>query len=114
MLMTNNRKLPAFLVLTTFVLLAQAGATAAEPDGAALAQQMKCYACHAPDEALIGPPYKAIAARHAGEDRDMITTVLVRKIINGGGGTWGVVPMVPNEHVSEADARRLVRWILSQ
>jgi cytochrome c551/c552 len=112
--MTSKGILPALLLPIMFAFLAPAGASAAEPDGAALAQQMKCYACHAPDEALIGPPWKAIAARHAGEDADMITTVLVRKIINGGGGTWGVVPMVPNEHVSEADARRLVRWILSQ
>jgi cytochrome c len=86
---------------------------AAEPDGEQLAKAMKCYACHSVDEPLIGPPYKAIAARHAA-DKDLMAEVLARKIVHGGGGNWGVVPMVPNEHVSEADAHTLARWILSQ
>jgi cytochrome c len=38
--------------------------------------------------------------------------VLAEKIILGGGGNWGFVPMVPNEHVTEADARRIALWIL--
>lgn len=86
---------------------------AAEPDGAALAKSMKCYACHSLEEPLIGPPYKAIAARHSA-DKALMEEVLARKIVRGGGGNWGVVPMVPNEHVSEADAHALARWILSQ
>ena len=43
-----------------------------------------------------------------------MTEVLTRKVLLGGGGNWGVVPMVPNEHVGEADARLLASWILSQ
>ena len=86
---------------------------AAEPDGGALAKAMRCYSCHDQTQPLIGPPYKAIAARHAA-DKQLMVEVLARKIIHGGGGNWGVVPMVPNEHVSEADARTLARWVLSQ
>ena len=88
-------------------------AQAAEPDGAQLAQASKCYACHTLEQPLIGPPYKAIAARHAA-DKDMMVEVLARKIVKGGGGTWGVVPMVPNEHVSDAVAHTLARWFLAQ
>lgn len=86
---------------------------AAQPDGEQLAKAMKCYACHSVDEPLIGPPYRAIAARHKAEDKALMETVLARKIIHGGGGTWGVVPMVPNEHVSEENAHQLAQWILS-
>ena len=43
-----------------------------------------------------------------------MTDVLARKILLGGGGNWGAVPMVPNEHVGEADARTLAGWILTQ
>jgi cytochrome c len=86
---------------------------AAEPAGAQLAQSMKCYACHTLEQPLIGPPYKAIAARHKA-DKELMVDVLARKIVSGGGGNWGVVPMVPNEHVSEADARTLARWVLGQ
>ena len=77
-----------------------------------LASAKRCNACHTVDEALLGPPYRAIAARHAG-DRDLKVEVLAQKIVHGGGGNWGVVPMVPNEHVSLDDARTIAAWILS-
>ncbi len=93
------------------LLLVSTGASAQPPDGQALATLMRCNACHAMDETLIGPPYRAIAARHAGE-RELDTEVLARKVIHGGGGNWGVVPMVPNEHVSLDEARQIVAWIL--
>jgi cytochrome c551/c552 len=135
--MTNNSILKRVLVLATacFATLLAAQQTAAQQAaqetatqpassqqeatlttdtaGAALAQASACYACHHQTEPLIGPPYQAIAARHAG-DKAVMVEVLARKIILGGGGNWGVVPMVPNEHVSEADALILARWILEQ
>jgi cytochrome c len=101
----------AGLVLTSAGLAASL--QAAEPDGAQLARALKCHACHSLEEPLIGPPYQAIAARHSAE-RQLMTEVLARKIVRGGGGNWGLVPMVPNEHVSEEDARTLARWILAQ
>ena len=82
------------------------------PDGEALASQERCNICHAVDETLIGPPYRAIAARHS-TDRELQIEVLARKVVHGGGGNWGIVPMVPNEHVSLDEARRIVAWILS-
>lgn len=100
------------LTLLTLALLSFA-TCAAEPDGATLEKSQRCYSCHDLTKTLIGPPYKAIAARHAA-DKEMMVEVLARKILRGGGGNWGVVPMVPNEHVSEADARTLARWVLSQ
>ena len=87
-------------------------AWAQPPNGEALASAKRCNACHTVDEALLGPPYRAIAARHAG-DRDLKVEVLAQKIVHGGGGNWGVVPMVPNEHVSLDEARTIAAWILS-
>lgn len=77
----------------------------------ALLKQRRCYSCHDMSQSLIGPPYQAIAARH-GARAEVMTEVLAQKIIRGGGGNWGVVPMVPNEHVTEEEARAMVRWIL--
>jgi cytochrome c551/c552 len=86
----------------------------AQPDaGAALAKASRCYSCHDTSNVLIGPPYQAIAIRYA-NDRKVMETVLARKILLGGGGNWGVVPMVPNEHVKPADALALARWVLDQ
>jgi len=94
------------------ILTAASMAASAQDAGAALAKAHRCYSCHDAVKALIGPPYQAIAARHAG-DRAVMETVLAAKIVTGGGGNWGVVPMVPNEHVKPADALALARWILS-
>lgn len=109
----KNKKTHRLLLASLFLLLSLP-LQAAEPDGAKLAQEKKCSACHALEEPLIGPPYRAIAARHSGAEPEVMVEVLARKIIQGGGGTWGVVPMVPNEHVSNEGARLLARWILSQ
>jgi cytochrome c len=77
----------------------------------ALLKERRCYSCHDLTQSLIGPPYQAIAARHRAR-AEVMTEVLAQKIMRGGGGNWGVVPMVPNEHVSEEEARAMARWIL--
>jgi hypothetical protein len=60
---------------------------------------------------LVGPAYKDVAAKYAGqkgaEDK------LVAKVMKGGSGSWGPVPMPANPQVSEAEARSLVKWVLS-
>jgi cytochrome c len=77
-----------------------------------LALQQHCDECHAIQEIAIGPPFRAVALRYA-PDRAVAAERLARKIINGGAGNWGTIPMVPNERVSLEDARGIARWILS-
>ncbi len=101
-------RLPALMlvaVVTTFV-------NAADLDGEALAEKSRCVACHDLTRTLLGPSYQAIAARHSANKKLMVE-VLAQKIIVGGAGNWGVVPMVPNEHVSLEEARAMSRWILN-
>jgi len=88
-------------------------APAIAADTAAMLKEKRCNACHDADKALIGPPWKAIALRYQA-DKQQAIDALARKIVSGGGGAWGVVPMVPNEHVSAAEARELAAWILEQ
>jgi cytochrome c len=85
---------------------------AAQPEGARLAEEARCYICHQMEAPLLGPPYIAIAARHAPR-KDVMTELLARKIVHGGGGNWGLVPMVPNQRVTLDDARVMSAWILS-
>ena len=76
-----------------------------------LLEEKRCDSCHHRTNVLIGPPYVAIASRHAaGEDWQV--EALAVKIIVGGAGNWGQVPMVPNEHVTLDEARAMARWIL--
>jgi cytochrome c len=107
-------KIPAMLTLGLLVMLPQMSvAQGTGAAGAALAKTSRCYACHTLTEPLIGPPYQAIAIRYSG-DRTTMENILAKKILLGGGGNWGDVPMVPNEHVKPADALTLARWILDQ
>jgi cytochrome c len=81
-------------------------------DAAQLAQQKNCLACHAVDKKLVGPAYKDVAAKYAGQ-KDAVAK-LTQKVLKGGSGVWGPVPMPPNTQVSEAEAKELVQWVLSQ
>ncbi len=76
-----------------------------------LAQKKNCMACHATDKKLIGPGYKEVAAKYAGQ-KDAADK-LAQKIIKGGSGAWGQVPMPANPQVTDAEAKQLAAWVLS-
>jgi cytochrome c len=80
--------------------------------GADLAKSKNCLACHAVDHKVVGPAYKDVAARYAGQKGS--EDKLVQRVLKGSVGDWGQVAMPPNPQVSEAEARTLVKWILSQ
>ncbi|ATE62332.1 c-type cytochrome [Thauera sinica] len=77
-----------------------------------LAKAKNCLACHAVDKKLVGPAYKDVAAKYAGQKE--AAAALATKIQKGGVGVWGQIPMPPNPQVSEAEAKTLAAWILSQ
>jgi len=77
-----------------------------------LAKKNTCMGCHAMDRKVVGPSYKAIAARYQSQPRTQVVDALATKIRLGGGGVWGVVVMPANTKISEADAKKLAEWIL--
>lgn len=87
-------------------------ASSAAMANADLAKSKNCMACHALATKVVGPSYKDVAAKYAGqkdaEDK------LVKKVLKGGSGAWGTVPMPANTQVTEAEAHTLVKWVLSQ
>ena len=78
----------------------------------ALATSKNCMACHAVDKKLVGPSYKDVAAKYKGDKT--AADKLAVKVIKGGSGTWGAIPMPANPQVNDADAKKLVAWVLSQ
>jgi len=96
-------------------LLALAFAAAATPAAfadPALAQAKNCMTCHAVDKKLVGPSYKDVALKYA-SDKTAADKLAV-KIIKGSQGVWGPVPMPANPQVSEAEAKKLAGWVLTQ
>ncbi|MDQ6627865.1 MAG: c-type cytochrome [Pseudomonadota bacterium] len=79
--------------------------------GPTLADQKNCLSCHQTDSKIVGPAYKDVAAKYAGQPD--ASAKLAQKIIKGGSGVWGAVPMPANPQVNEAEAKQLVQWILS-
>ena len=79
-----------------------------------LAQQKSCMACHATDKKLVGPSYKEVAAKYAGQ-KDAVAQ-LSERIQKGsvpGKGNWGAIPMPANTQVSADEARQLASWVLT-
>ncbi|MBC7500308.1 MAG: c-type cytochrome [Herminiimonas sp.] len=77
-----------------------------------LAKAKNCMACHAVASKVVGPAYKDVAAKYSGQKdaEDKLT----QKVLKGGSGVWGAVPMPANAQVTEAESRTLVKWILTQ
>jgi cytochrome c len=94
-----------------FALLASVALAAPALADQALATAKNCMACHAVDKKLVGPAYKEVAAKYAGQ-KDAADKLAV-KIQKGGAGVWGPVPMPANPQVSEAEAKKLAAWVLS-
>jgi cytochrome c len=96
---------------TLLIMAAMAAISAPVLADEALAKSKNCMACHATDKKLVGPAYKEVAKKYAGDAKavDMLAT----KIVKGGSGVWGAIPMPANTQVSEADAKKLAAWILS-
>ena len=79
--------------------------------GLALVANNNCLTCHAINQTTTGPSYADIAAKYAGADDAQVTS-LARKIIEGGMGVWGQVPMIPHPTLTEDEARAMVKYIL--
>jgi cytochrome c len=98
-------------MMTTFFGAAVALSGAQAFADQALATSKNCMVCHTVDKKVLGPSFKQIAAKYAADKT--ASEKLVTKVIKGGGGVWGNAPMPANPQVNEADAKKLVGWILS-
>ena len=78
--------------------------------GLALVASNDCLGCHKVSEKLTGPAYQDVANKY--DNTEANVTMLADKIIKGGSGVWGTVPMTPHPAVSEADAQQMVKYIL--
>ena len=76
-----------------------------------LATNNACLACHAVDKKVVGPSFKEVAQKYAGDPA--AEAKLIEKVKKGGDGVWGSMPMPPNASIKDEDLKTLVQWILS-
>lgn len=79
--------------------------------GLALMKRTTCFACHNATEQSAGPAYAAIAAKYATDSG--AREKLQAKVIAGGAGVWGALPMPPPPQHTAAEAAQMVDWVLS-
>jgi cytochrome c len=70
-----------------------------------------CLTCHKVDVKIVGPSYVDVANKYEATEANI--EMLAGKIINGGSGSWGEIPMAPHSALSSDDAKEMVKYILS-
>ena len=80
-----------------------------EDEGKALIEGADCLSCHKVDSKLVGPAYIDVAKKYTDADIDH----LAQKVIDGGKGVWGDIPMTPHAGLSKENAQKMVKYILS-
>jgi cytochrome c len=90
---------------------ADAGSGIANEKGLELIGASDCTTCHAIDRKVIGPAYVDVAKKY--ENTEAVIDTLVSKIKKGGMGNWGNIPMTPHPDIPDADAKEMVKYILS-
>jgi cytochrome c len=104
------KKLVATLAIGGLAALAAAPASAQNVDE--LLKKHACLSCHALDKKLVGPSYKDVAKKYAGQAG--AEKSLAEKVKKGGQGVWGPIPMPPNPNVPDADLAAMIKYVLSQ
>lgn len=112
-----------FVTIATITLLAacggnepkQAPGTAAvnldEQKGKELIAKSDCLTCHKVDTKLVGPAYQDVAAKYTADAATV--SMLADKVIKGGQGVWGQIPMTPHPLLQKPDVELMVKYVLS-
>ena len=85
----------------------------ADPDyqkGLDVVSKSDCMTCHLINEKNIGPAWVDVANKYAGQDTAV--AYLAKKIIDGGAGVWGEVPMAPHPTFTQAEAEAVAKYVL--
>lgn len=78
--------------------------------GVELVAKNDCLGCHKVDEKVLGPGYREVANKY--DNNDSTVAMLAQKVIKGGQGVWGQVPMTAHPQLSEADAKQMIKYIM--
>lgn len=87
------------------------GASDAIAQGESLIKASDCKTCHHPTNKIIGPSHTDVAKKYDFTEANV--KMLAEKVIKGGSGVWGQIPMTAHADLSQADAEKMVRYVLS-
>jgi cytochrome c len=107
----TTRPAPQARLAAAKLARAEPQAAKAPKPAADLARQYACTACHGLEHKVVGPGFKEVASKYAGQAdaRDK----LMAKVRHGGSGVWGAIPMPAQPQVAEDDLAVLIDWVLA-
>ncbi|MBI3219196.1 MAG: cytochrome C [Bacteroidetes bacterium] len=79
--------------------------------GESLVKASDCKTCHHSVNKILGPSHTDVAKKY--EFTKANVEYLAGKIIKGGSGVWGEVLMSEHTDLSQADAEKMARYVLS-
>ena len=100
------------LGIAAVAALLVAGQTVAA-DAPAPKEAAACMACHQVAVKVVGPAYKDVAKKYAGDKGAL--DKLTKKVITGGKGVWGEIPMPPKggTALKDEEIKKVVAWVLT-
>lgn len=96
-------------VALSLALMPSAISRASDADGMALMKKTDCLVCHQADAKAVGPSFKEISTKYGEAD----IPTLVGKVVKGGSGVWGPIPMAPHPTLAENDIKTMIAYILA-
>jgi len=102
---------PRKTVTKTKTVIAKGPSVADLAEGKELLKKSDCLTCHKEDIKVVGPAYKDVAKKYPSTEANY--ELLSKKVIAGGSGNWGAIPMAPHANLAEADVKKMVEYILS-
>jgi cytochrome c len=88
-----------------------AGQGGGEPEGLTIMKRYDCQTCHNATSKIVGPSFKDIAAKYPNTPENL--NMLAGKVIAGGSGVWGTVPMAAHPTLPNADAQKIIAYMLA-
>lgn len=79
--------------------------------GKILVDESDCKTCHHPTNKIIGPAHTDVAKKYEFNDENI--KLLAKRIIEGGSGVWGEIPMNAHPDLSQEDAEKMAIYVLS-
>nr|AUN37932.1 cytochrome c551/c552 [uncultured bacterium] len=80
-------------------------------EGEVIMKKLDCATCHKMDKKVIGPSFLDIAKKYPTNEKNI--NYLSDKIIKGGSGVWGAIPMAPHATLKKDEAKKIAKYILS-
>jgi cytochrome c len=99
-----------YVAIAGVIVSGAAHAAINDSEATQLMAKYNCQACHTVDKKLVGPAFKDVAKKYAGDKS--APEKLAQKIKTGSSGVWGPIPMPPN-NVPDAQTTELVAWVLN-